>query len=163
MELIDNINRLLGDDIKQVLKPGVRLKVAASCFSIYAFEALKAALEQVDEHLFIFTSPTFVAEEVTDKIRKERREFHIPRLNLFVIFGEPDIDLLPEPDGRLRLKVNGVDVFKPQAGEVVSDGADGIACWFIDTDYNQESFFVRHADFLGASDPYSALKTTLKA
>ncbi|TAJ17746.1 MAG: site-specific DNA-methyltransferase, partial [Rugosibacter sp.] len=82
--------------------------------------------------------------------------------NLFVIFGEPDISLLPEPDGKLRVKVNGVDVFKPQTGEVVSNGADGIACWFIDTDYNEESFFVRHAYFLGANDPYSALKTTLK-
>ncbi len=83
--------------------------------------------------------------------------------NLFVIFGEPDIDLITEKDGKLRVKVNGVDVFKPQTGEVVSDGADGIACWFIDTDYNEESFFVRHAYFLGANDPYSALKTTLKA
>jgi adenine-specific DNA-methyltransferase len=88
--------------------------------------------------------------------------------NLFVIFGEPDITLLPEPEnganaGKLRVKVNGVDVFKPQTGEVISDGADGIACWFIDTDYNEESFFVRHAYFLGANDPYSALKTTLKA
>ena len=83
--------------------------------------------------------------------------------NLFVIFGEPDIDLLPQDDGTLRIKVNGVDVFKPQTGEVVSDSIDGIACWFIDTDYNQESFFVRHAYFLGANDPYSALKTTLKA
>jgi adenine-specific DNA-methyltransferase len=83
--------------------------------------------------------------------------------NLFVIFGEPDIDLLSEKDGKLRVKVNGVDVFKPQTGEVISDGADGIACWFIDTDYNEESFFVRHAYFLGANDPYSALKTTLKA
>jgi adenine-specific DNA-methyltransferase len=83
--------------------------------------------------------------------------------NLFVIFGEPDVDLLNEKDGRLRVKVNGVDVFKPQTGEVVSDGPDGIACWFIDTDYNEESFFVRHAYFLGANDPYSSLKTTLKA
>jgi adenine-specific DNA-methyltransferase len=83
--------------------------------------------------------------------------------NLFVIFGEPDIDLLPQDDGKMRVKVNGVDVFKPQTGEVVSHGADGIACWFIDTDYNEESFFVRHAYFLGANDPYSALKTTLKA
>ena len=63
----------------------------------------------------------------------------------------------------MRVKVNGVDVFHPQTGEVRSDGADGIACWFIDTDYNEESFFVRHAYFLGANDPYSALKTTLKA
>jgi adenine-specific DNA-methyltransferase len=83
--------------------------------------------------------------------------------NLFVIFGEPDIDLITEKDGKLRVKVNGVDVFKPQTGEVISDNADGIACWFIDTDYNEESFFVRHAYFLGANDPYSALKTTLKA
>ncbi|MDO8431339.1 MAG: site-specific DNA-methyltransferase [Candidatus Binatus sp.] len=83
--------------------------------------------------------------------------------NLFVIFGEPDIDLISEKDGKLRLKVNGVDVFKPQTGEVISDGADGIACWFVDTDYNEESFFVRQAYFLGANDPYSALKTTLKA
>ena len=83
--------------------------------------------------------------------------------NLFVIFGEPDIDILPQKDGQVRVKVNGVDVFDPSTGEVRSDGADGIACWFIDTDYNEESFFVRHAYFLGANDPYSALKTTLKA
>ncbi len=83
--------------------------------------------------------------------------------NLFVIFGEPDITVLPADDGKVRVKVNGVDVFHPNTGEVRSDGPDGIACWFIDTDYNEESFFVRHAYFLGANDPYSALKTTLKA
>jgi adenine-specific DNA-methyltransferase len=83
--------------------------------------------------------------------------------NLFVIFGEPDITLLPADGGRMQVKVNGVDVFDPSTGEVRSDGADGIACWFIDTDYNEESFFVRHAYFLGANDPYGALKTTLKA
>ncbi|MGB3940744.1 MAG: site-specific DNA-methyltransferase [Candidatus Manganitrophaceae bacterium] len=83
--------------------------------------------------------------------------------NLFVIFGEPDITILPAEDGKVRVKVNGVDVFHPNTGEVRSDGPDGIACWFIDTDYNEESFFVRHAYFLGANDPYSALKTTLKA
>jgi adenine-specific DNA-methyltransferase len=83
--------------------------------------------------------------------------------NLFVIFGEPDIDILKEKDGKLRVKVKGVDVFKPQTGEVISDSAEGIACWFIDTDYNEESFFVRHAYFLGANDSYSALKKTLKA
>jgi adenine-specific DNA-methyltransferase len=83
--------------------------------------------------------------------------------NLFVIFGEPDITPLPQADGLIRVKVNGVDVFDPSSGEVRSDGADGIACWFIDTDYNEESFFVRHAYFLGANDPYEALKTTLKA
>ena len=88
--------------------------------------------------------------------------------NLFVIFGEPDIDILPATGddaqpGQLQVKVNGVDVFDPSKGEVRSDGPDGIACWFIDTDYNGESFFVRHAYFLGANDPYKSLKTTLKA
>ncbi len=83
--------------------------------------------------------------------------------NLFVIFGEPDIALLTEPDGKVRVKINGVDVFHPSTGEVRSDGAEGIACWFIDTDYDEESFFVRHAYFLGANDPYGSLKTTLKA
>ena len=83
--------------------------------------------------------------------------------NLFVIFGEPDISILTESDDQLRVKVNGVDVFDPTTGEVRSDSADGIACWFIDTEYNGESFFVRHAYFLGQNDPYSALKTTLKA
>lgn len=83
--------------------------------------------------------------------------------NLFVIFGEPDIDLLDTEDDQIQVKINGVDVFHPNTGEVRSDGADGIACWFIDTDYNEESFFVRHAYFLGANDPYKSLKTTLKA
>ncbi|UZF20948.1 DEAD/DEAH box helicase family protein [Ralstonia pseudosolanacearum] len=81
MELIDNISRLLGDDLKQTVRPGARLKIAASCFSMYAFEALKAELEKLDELNFIFTSPTFIADEVTDKIRKERKEFHIPKLD----------------------------------------------------------------------------------
>ncbi|MCL6712588.1 site-specific DNA-methyltransferase [Pseudomonas sp. R2.Fl] len=101
--------------------------------------------------------------------------------NLFVIFGEPDVDVLDTQgrsirrydgkrdvidvpaDGELVVKINGVDVFHPSTGEVRSDGAEGIACWFLDTDYNEESFFVRHAYFLGANDPYKALKTTLKA
>lgn len=83
--------------------------------------------------------------------------------NLFVIFGEPDIEVINAPNKQIQAKVKGVDVFHPSSGEVRSDGPEGIACWFIDTDYNEESFFVRHAYFLGANDPYKALKTTLKA
>ena len=86
--------------------------------------------------------------------------------NLFVVFGEPDIDILPaegDDAGRLQVRINGVDVFHPNTGEIRSDGPEGIACWFIDTDYDEEGFFVRHAYFLGANDPYRALKTTLKA
>jgi adenine-specific DNA-methyltransferase len=83
--------------------------------------------------------------------------------NLFVIFGEPDIEILKAKDSQIQVKINGVDVFHPNTGEVRSDGAGGIACWFVDDDYNEESFFVRQAYFLGANDPYKALKTTLKA
>ncbi|MCL4834608.1 MAG: hypothetical protein KJZ86_19375 [Caldilineaceae bacterium] len=83
--------------------------------------------------------------------------------NLFVIFGEPDIEIQDAGGGQIRVQIHGVDVFHPQSGQVQSGGPDDIAVWFIDTDYNEESFFVRHAYFLGANDPYSALKTTLKA
>ena len=101
--------------------------------------------------------------------------------NLFVIFGEPDVDVLDTMGNSIRkydgkqdiievpvgdelvVKIRGVDVFDPSTGEVRSDDPDHIACWFLDTDYNEESFFVRHAYFLGANDPYKALKTTLKA
>ena len=88
--------------------------------------------------------------------------------NLFVIFGEPDIEIEPvtdrADDDRIRVRLRGVDVFHPQTGRVESDGPDQIPCWFIDTEYDGESFFVRHAYFPGAaSDPYKALKTTLRA
>ena len=83
--------------------------------------------------------------------------------NLFVLFGEPDITVDRVEDGRVQVQIHGVDVFDPSTGKVRSGGTDGIACWFVDTDYNEESFFVRHAYFLGAGDPYKSLKTTLKA
>ena len=83
--------------------------------------------------------------------------------NLFVVFGEPDIRIHDAPDDEISVEIKGVDVFDPAKGEVRSDDADGIACWFIDTDYDEESFFVRHAYFLGARDPYKSLKTSLKA
>ena len=83
--------------------------------------------------------------------------------NLFVVFGEPDIELIEVEENQLQVKINGVDVYHPNAGEIRSNGAEGIACWFLDTDYDEENFFVRHAYFLGAKDPYKLLKTTLKA
>ena len=89
--------------------------------------------------------------------------------NLFVVFGEPDIeveDVGQDSNGEalISIKIHGVDIFNPATGQVQSDDTDGIACWFVDTDYNEESFFVRQAYFLGASsDPYKSLKTTLKA
>jgi adenine-specific DNA-methyltransferase len=81
--------------------------------------------------------------------------------NLFVVFGEPDIELIEEGD-RLRVELKGVDIFRPQTGLVESSDADDIACWFIDTDYSGESFFVRQAYFPGADVPYKQLRATLK-
>ena len=83
--------------------------------------------------------------------------------NLFVIFGEPDIEVLDAPDDQIQVRIKGIDLFDPRTGEVRSSEPDDLACWFIDTDYDMASFFVRHAYFLGARDPYKALKTTLKA
>ena len=77
--------------------------------------------------------------------------------------SDADFPLSLTTDHWSQVTVHGVDVFHPNTGEVRSDGPEGIACWFIDTDYNEENFFVRHAYFLGANDPYKALKTTLKA
>lgn len=83
--------------------------------------------------------------------------------NLFVVFGEPDVEIGTLDDGQLQVKIRGLDIFDPQKGEVRAGGTDDIAAWFIDTDYNEESFFVRHAYFLGGHDPYKSLKTALKA
>ncbi len=83
--------------------------------------------------------------------------------NLFVVFGEPDVEITKLPDDQVQVRIAGLDIFDPSKGEVRAGGTDDIAAWFIDTDYDEESFFVRHAYFLGANDPYKALKTTLKA
>ena len=83
--------------------------------------------------------------------------------NMFVVFGEPDIDILDDGGEAIRVKVNGVDVFDPNTGAIRSNDTKGIAAWFVDTDYDEESFFVRHAYFLGANDPYKNLKTALRA
>ena len=79
MKVIDNIHRLLGDDMKETLAKGARLKVAASTFSIFAFDALKAELANIDGLDFIFTSPTFIPEGAVDQVKRERREFFIPK------------------------------------------------------------------------------------
>ena len=78
MRIINNVTDLLGDDLKSEIAPGSKVRIAASTFSIFAFEALRKELERVSELEFLFTSPSFVTEKVTDKLRKERREFFIP-------------------------------------------------------------------------------------
>jgi adenine-specific DNA-methyltransferase len=83
--------------------------------------------------------------------------------NLFIVFGEPDIKWDFDKNGEIVVEVLGLDVFDPKTGDVRASGKDDIAAWFIDTDYNEESFFVRHAYFMGANDPYKSLKIALKA
>ncbi len=84
--------------------------------------------------------------------------------NLFTVFGEPDIEIRhPNGNGKLEVEIKGVDVYDPTTGQIRSSSTDDIACWFIDTQYNEESFFVRHAYFTGADKPYEKLKKVLKA
>ncbi len=83
--------------------------------------------------------------------------------NLFMVFGEPDIELHQQPDGKIVVEIKGVDVYDPTTGQIRNSSTDDIACWFIDTNYNGESFLVRHAYFTGADEPYEKLKRALRA
>lgn len=83
--------------------------------------------------------------------------------NLFMIFGEPDIKIEKLKDNIITIEIKGLDVYDPTTGQIRSHSTDDIACWFIDTDYNEESFFVRHAYFSGADEPYEKLRKALKA
>lgn len=83
--------------------------------------------------------------------------------NLFTVFGEPDIEIRSTDDGQLVVELLGVDVYDPTTGAVRSNDTSGIALWMIDTNYNEESFFVRHCYFTGGNDPFKRLKTALRA
>jgi len=82
--------------------------------------------------------------------------------NLFMVFGGPDVDIR-RVDGKLVVEIKGLDIYDPTTGEIRASSTADIACWFIDTDYNEESFFVRHAYFTGADRPYEKLKRALRA
>lgn len=83
--------------------------------------------------------------------------------NLFMVFGEPDVEIKKVKGGQITVEIKGVDVYDPTTGAIRSSSTDDIACWFIDTNYNAESFFVRHAYFTGAEEPYDKLKRALRA
>jgi adenine-specific DNA-methyltransferase len=83
--------------------------------------------------------------------------------NLFMVFGEPDVDIRKQKNGQIVAEIKGVDVYDPTTGQIRSASTDDIACRFMDTDYNGESFFVRHAYFIGADEPYEKLKRALCA
>ena len=160
---------LVGPEFGSVSRPD--LVEAAREAADAGFDVLISCAFSYDAHASEFSSlgriPVLKARMNADLHMAEDLK-NTGKGNLFVIFGEPDIEILPVPPAnggpeRFQVKLNGVDVFDPATGKVRSDSADGIACWFIDTDYDGESFFVRHAYFLGANDPYKSLKTTLKA
>jgi adenine-specific DNA-methyltransferase len=83
--------------------------------------------------------------------------------NLFMVFGEPDIDVRDAGEGRIEVEVRGLDVYDPTTGVLRSSSVDDIAAWFLDTNYDGDAFFVRHAYFTGADDPYDKLRRALKA
>jgi adenine-specific DNA-methyltransferase len=83
--------------------------------------------------------------------------------NLFMVFGEPDIEVRSVGDAKLEVEIHGLDVYDPTTGEVRSSSTDDIAAWFLDTNYDGDAFFVRHAYFTGADDPYDKLRRALKA
>jgi len=142
-------------------------------------DLVEAALEAADANFDVLVSCAFAFEAHTTEFDRLGRvtvlkvrmngDLHMAgdlkasAGNLFVIFGDPDIDVLDDADGMVKVRVNGIDIYDPRRGEIRSSGPDDIACWFIDTNYSDESFCVRHAYFLGANDPYGALKRTLKA
>jgi adenine-specific DNA-methyltransferase len=83
--------------------------------------------------------------------------------NLFMVFGEPDLDVKRTKDDKIQVEIKGLDIYDPTTGEIRNNSTDDIACWLIDTNYNGESFFVRHAYFTGADKPYEKLKRALRA
>jgi adenine-specific DNA-methyltransferase len=83
--------------------------------------------------------------------------------NLFTIFGQPDVDIRRVGEGQLQVEIRGLDTYNPTNGEVVPQSTADIACWFIDTAYDNRQFFVRHAYFLGDDDPYDKLRRALRA
>jgi adenine-specific DNA-methyltransferase len=130
------------------------------------FDVLIACAFNFDAHsseLDKLGSLTILKARINPDMHMSEELKNTGRGNMFVVFGEPDVDVLDDGGTTIRVKVNGVDVFDPNTGDIRSSDTKGVAAWFIDTDYNEESFFVRHAYFLGANDPYKNLKTALQA
>jgi adenine-specific DNA-methyltransferase len=130
------------------------------------FDVLIACAFNFDAHsseLDKLGSLTILKARINPDMHMSEELKNTGRGNMFVVFGEPDVNVLDDGGATVRVKVNGVDVFDPNTGDIRSSDTNGIAAWFIDTDYNEESFFVRHAYFLGANDPYKSLKTALQA
>jgi adenine-specific DNA-methyltransferase len=121
---------------------------------------------EVDETRLNFGSLTTLKARMNQDLRIGDKLKATGAGNLFVIFGEPDLRVIKADGDLIRIEIKGMDIFDPTTGEVRSSGGNDlkndVAAWFIDDHYNEESFFVRHACFVG-QDPYDALKRALKA
>lgn len=141
-------------------------------------EAAKEAMQGVGFDLLVVLGFAFDAH-ISEDIKKYGRLMVLParinpdlmmgdllkktkNANLFTVFGEPDIEI-QKLDGKIKVILKGVDIFDPTTGEIRSSSTDDIACWFVDSDYNGESFFARQAYFCGMGDPYDKLKRALRA
>ncbi|MGO9011857.1 MAG: site-specific DNA-methyltransferase [Bryobacteraceae bacterium] len=147
------------DDVKEAAKEAVQgvghdlLVVCGFAFDPHVSEEVKRYGKLVVQAVRM-NSDLLMGEELLKKTGAG---------NLFMVFGEPDVDIRKRKDGKLEVEIRGVDVYDPTTQEIRSHSTGDIACWFIDTAYNGESFFVRHAYFTGADDPYDKLKRALRA
>jgi adenine-specific DNA-methyltransferase len=121
---------------------------------------------EVDDTRLNFGNLTVLKARMNQDLRTADKLKATGAGNLFVVFGEPDIDIKKLPEDMLQVEIRGMDIFDPTTGEVRSSGGkdlkNDVAAWFVDHDYDEESFFVRQAYFVG-NDPYEGLKRALKA
>jgi len=147
------------DDIKEAAKEAVQ-GIGYNLLIICGFAFDASVSEETRRYGKLTVLPTRMNADLLlgDELLKKTNA-----ANLFMVFGEPDLEIQPQPDGKIVVQLNGLDIYDPTTGEIRSHSTDDIACWFIDTNYNGESFFVRHAYFTGADQPYDKLKRALKA
>ena len=164
------------DQVREAAKEAVKgvgfdlLLVCGFAFDAHSGEAAKEFASKVDGGWAVATEerkfgklPVMLVRMNQDLSMGEDLLKQTGAGNLFMVFGEPDIQIERTDDGQVEVEVRGVDVYDPTTGEIRSDTTDEIACWFIDTNYNSESFFVRDAYFTGANDPYKRLRQALQA
>ena len=145
---------LVREAAKEAVK-GVGFDLLVVCG--FAFDA------HVNEESKLFGKLNILITRMNPDLNMEENLLKAGAGNLFMVFGEPDVNIKKHKDGKYTAEIRGVDVYDPTTGAIRSSSTDDIACWFIDTNYNKESFFIRHAYFLGGSDPYEKLKRSLKA
>ncbi|MEP0815115.1 MAG: site-specific DNA-methyltransferase [bacterium] len=146
-------NDLIKDAAKEIMKgPGIDLLIVCG----FAFDPYVDQEVLEWGKLRILTARMNMELQMGDALKKTGAG------NLFMVFGEPDIEIR-KSDGQVTVEIKGLDIYDPTTGQIKNNSTDDIAAWFIDTDYNGESFFVRHAYFCGADRPYEKLKRALRA